>query len=386
MRYWFLYQNLQIPFREPGGFFMSLRGKEKNSLAVCLAKPRFSRPFYLAKALDAEMPECIRLYKTILGFHWHYVGKPLAITRTLAHPPKEWRSTPMVMSRIFKILISTFTSLILCSHVIGVAGDVTIPKRVISLAPSYDETLIELGLKDKIVGVTTSSDYLEELKSVERVGLYMKPNIEKIVSLHPDLVFATSFIGEKSAVEKLTALGIKVIVIEMEKTDDIFTLIKQLGDIFGIKKRSEETLAKMNDMIGQTKRKTERLSRPRVYVETGYDPLFTCGKGSFIHDLIEIAGGINIAGEINQPFPRISSEFILSKDPEVIILPYMGRDFGKETLKKRSGWKNISAVKAGRIYDDLDSHVITIPTPRLILYGLPELLKRIHPEIIKESE
>ena len=260
------------------------------------------------------------------------------------------------------------------------------PERVVTLAPSYDETLIELGLKDKIVGVTTSSDYLKELKAVERVGLYMKPNIEKIVSLRPDLVLATSFIAEKSTVAKLSALGIKVVVIEMQKTEDIFAGIKQLGDIFRIQKRAQELIAVMNDVIKQTKRETERLPRPRVYVETGYDPLFTCGRGSFIHDLIEMAGGDNIAAEIKQPFPRISSEFILSKDPEVIILPYMGRTFGKEALKKRNGWQNISAVKNTRIYDDLDSHAITIPTPRLILYGLPELLKRIHPEITKESK
>jgi len=290
------------------------------------------------------------------------------------------------LPRLFALLTIIIGTLILYPQLTGMAGEVAIPERVISLAPSYDETLIELGLTNKIVGVTTSSDYLKELKLVERVGLYMKPNIEKIVSLRPDLVLATSFVAEKSTVEKLSVLGIKVIVIEMQKTEDIFNGIKQLGDIFGIQKRAEDLISGMNDVIKQTKLKTERLPHPRVYVETGYDPMFTCGKASFIHDLIEIAGGENIAGEINQPFPRISSEFILSKDPEVIILPYMGRDFGKEAIRKRNGWQNISAVKNDRIYDDLDSHAITIPAPRLILHGIPELLKRIHPEITKESK
>lgn len=327
---------------------MSLRSKEKNSLTVCLVKGGFRRPLY-----------------------------------TLARPPREWLAISTGMPRVYKLLINAFVSLILCSCLTGIAGDVAIPVRVISLAPSYDETLIELGLKDKIVGVTTSSDYLEELKTVERVGVYMKPNIEKIVSLKPDLVLATSFIGEKAAVEKLTVLGIRVLVFEMQKTEDIFAGIKQLGDIFKVQKRSEALLGRMNAVISQTRDKTQKLSCPRVYVETGYAPLFTCGRGSFIHDLIEMAGGKNIAGEINQPFPRISSEFVLSKDPEVIILPYMGRDFGKEALKKRNGWGNVSAIKTGRIYDDIDSHVITIPSPRLIVYGLPELLKKIHPELMK---
>jgi ABC-type Fe3+-hydroxamate transport system substrate-binding protein len=79
-------------------------------------------------------------------------------------------------------------------------------------------------------------------------------------------------------------------------------------------------------------------------------------------------------------------EFILIQDPEVIILPYMGRNFGQEALRQRHGWANISAVRNDRIYDDIGSHVITIPSPRLILHGLPELLQRIHPEIMKEGK
>ena len=259
------------------------------------------------------------------------------------------------------------------------AETATIPARVVTLAPNFDETLIELGLQDKIVGVTTSSDYLQEVKSAERVGSYMQPSVEKIVSLKPDIVLASVFAGDKSA-SKLKALGIRVVVMEVQNTEDIFTVIKQLGDVFGLKERSDELAGRMRAVIKETRSKTESLSRPRIYVETGYDPIFTCGKGSFIHDLVEIAGGRNIAGGINQPFPRVSLEFILSSDPEVIILPYMGRDFGKETLKKRKGWETVSAVRTGRIYDDLNSHIITIPSPRLILYGLPELLKRIHPE------
>lgn len=285
---------------------------------------------------------------------------------------------------MFKILIIVFLSITICLRVLGEAA---IPGRIVSLAPSYDETLIALGLQDRIVGVTTSSDYLEAVKGAERVGLWVKPNIEKIVALKSDLVLATGFTGQQSAVDKLSALGLRVVVLdETQGIEEIFAKTKQVGDIVGARGRAEALLERMRKVVEETGRKTASLPRPRVYVEAGCDPLFTCGKGSFIHDLIEIAGGKNIAGEINQPFPRISSEFILSKDPEVIILPYMGRNFGKEALRQRKGWEMISAVKTGRVYDDLGSQVITIPSPRLILYGLPEMLKRIHPEIMEGTE
>lgn len=283
---------------------------------------------------------------------------------------------------MFKIIASLFIYIVFYSHVFG---EDAIPKRTVCLAPSYVETLIELGLKDRIVGVTTSSDYLEEVKNIERVGFYMKPNIEKIVSLKPDLVFATGFVGQKSAVEKLKNLGIRVITFETQGMEAIFAMTKKIGELFGVQKRSQEFLDRMKKVVKETKGRTQELPRPRVYVETGYDPLFTCGQGSFIHELIEIAGGKNIAGDIDKPFPRVSAEFILSKDPEVIILPYMGRGFGKEALKKRNGWGKISAVRTGRVYDDIGYNVITIPSPRLILYGLPELLKKIHPGIVKEK-
>lgn len=288
------------------------------------------------------------------------------------------------MFKILQIFI-IFFSLAICTRVLAEAAT---PKRIVSLAPSFDETLIELGLQDRIVGVTTSSDYLDEVKRAERVGLWVKPNIEKIIALKPDLVLATGFAGQQSAVKKLSALGLRAVVLdETQGMDDIFAKTKQIGNILGAGGKAEALLDRMRKVVEEAKRKTAALpSRPRVYVETGCAPLFTCGKGSFINDLVEIAGGRNIAGEINQAFPRISSEFILSKNPEVIILPYMGRNFGKEALKQRKGWEKISAVKTGRVYDDIGSHVITIPSPRLILYGLPELLKRIHPEIMEGTE
>ena len=286
----------------------------------------------------------------------------------------------LFMVKALKFLV-VFLFLTTC---LRVTGEAAIPERIVTLAPSYDETLIELGLQDRIVGITTSSDYLEQVKHAEVVGSYVKPSIEKIIALKPDIVLATGFAGHQSAVKKLSAIGIQVIVIDDKQgTEEILAKTRQIGDILGAGGRTETLLGRMKEVIKETRRKTVGLPCPRVYVETGFNPLFTCGKSSFIHDLIEIAGGKNIAGEIKQSFPRISSEFILYNDPEVIILPYLGRNFGKDALRQRKGWENVSAVKTGRVYDDLDSQVITIPSPRLILYGLPKMLKRIHPEIME---
>ncbi|MDD5482261.1 MAG: ABC transporter substrate-binding protein [Kiritimatiellae bacterium] len=272
----------------------------------------------------------------------------------------------------------------MCSHAFA-GGD--IPERIVSLAPGYDETIIELGLQDKIAGVTDSSDYLAEVRKAARIGSYVKPSIEKIIALKPDIVLAAGFAGQHPVARKLSAIGIRVVVMDDTRgIEEIFAVTRRIGDSLGAQERAGELLRRMETVIRDIRRKTAGLPRPRVYIETGRDPLFTCGRGSFINDMVEITGGKNIAVEINRPFPRISSEFVISRDPEVIILPRMGRNFGKEDLSRRKGWDRVSAVTTGRVYDDLDSYAITIPSPRLILHGLPELLKRIHPELAVKAE
>jgi len=255
------------------------------------------------------------------------------------------------------------------------------PQRIISLAPGFTETLIDLGLQNRIVGVTTSCDYLKEVKEVERIGLYMKPSLEKIVGLSPDLVFATNYVGQRQTVRALEKLGIRVEVFEEKGIEGLFLEIKKMGEVCGKQEKANFLIQRMQKRIEEVRTRSSSLSRPRVYVEVGYNPLFTCGKGSFIDELIEIAGGENIAHEINKPYPRVSAEFIISRNPEVIILPYMGRGYGKESVKRRNGWQGISAVLNDRIYDDIGPQIITILAPNLILKGLPELAKRIHPEI-----
>lgn len=256
-----------------------------------------------------------------------------------------------------------------------------LPIRIVSLAPAYTETLIELGLKDRIVGVTPCSDYLKETEDIKKIGFYTQPSLEKIVSLKPDLVLVADYIGQESICKTLERLGIKVVVFRHRGVKGILEMVEEIGKLCGKEKEAKGLLREMEATIDKVKREVKGLERPRVYVEVGYNPLFTAGKGSHIDDLIEIAGGENIAKGINKPYPRISQEFVIEKDPQVIILPYMGRGYTKESVKRRSGWENIEAVRNDRVYDDIGTQIITIPSPNLILKGLPELAKRIHPEV-----
>lgn len=280
-----------------------------------------------------------------------------------------------------KHLLLIMTSLAIFGSSMLAFGQDRAPQRIVSLAPALTETLIDLGLEQRIVGVTTSSDYLAETKNIEKIGHYIQPSLERIVSLRPDLVLAVDYVGQESICRALKRLGIEVVVFRHRGLKGIFEMVEEIGRLCGKEEEAKRLLKKMEKAISEVRRKVKGLARPRVYVEVGYNPLFTAGKGSHIGDLIEIVGGQNIAGDINKPYPRISQEFIIQLDPQVIILPYMGRGYGKESLKARSAWQNLSAVRNDRVYDDIATHVITIASPRLILEGLAELAKRVHPEI-----
>ena len=280
-----------------------------------------------------------------------------------------------------KINRTCVLTLILSILLLPVLQAIAEPQRIVSLAPVYTETLIELGLKDRLVGVTPFSDYLKETEDIEKVGFFTQPSLEKIVSLKPDLVLVADYIGQESIYRTLERLGIKVVVFRRGGVKDIFETVEEIGRLCNKEREAEILLKKMKKSIDRVRKQVKGLKCQRVYVEVGYNPLFTAGKGSHIDDLIKIAGGENIAKSINKPYPRISQEFVIEKDPQVIILPYMGRGYTKESLKKRNGWEDISAVKSNRIYDDIGTRAITIASPNLILKGLPELAKRIHPEI-----
>ena len=257
------------------------------------------------------------------------------------------------------------------------------PTRVVCLAPSYTETMVALNLQSRIVGITTSSDHVEACKDVERVGLFMRPNLEKIISLRPDLVFASMYSGQRALIEKLRSLKIKVVILETNEIDDIFDTVSLMGKLFDHMEQAAQLNKQMRTIVDDVKERTKDVPRPRIYIEAGSDPLFSCGKGSFIHELLELAGSENIAGDMNTPYPRVSSELVISRDPEIILLPYMAGTAVRATVRSRSGWHVITAIKNNRILDDLGSQTITIPSPRLILEGLPELFKRIHPELVK---
>jgi len=258
------------------------------------------------------------------------------------------------------------------------------PARIISLASSNTELVYALGLQDKLVAVDDYSDYPPEAKNKQKIGSFSQPNIEKIVSLAPDLVLATN-IHVKTVVPELEKRGLTVVVFQPPKLDQVQANLTLLAKMGGNVDAGAKVAAEFQRRVEAITSKTRSLAtRPRVFFELSPD-LITAGPDTFVDDLITKAGGESIAHDAQGSWPKLSPESVVLKDPEIIILSDHGSEQGGvsvDIVKARPGWDVISAVKSGRIVPLQDVNIVNRPGPRAV-DGLDFLARTIHPELFK---
>ena len=253
--------------------------------------------------------------------------------------------------------------------------------RIVSLAPSTTEILFALGLDDEIVGVSSFCNYPLQAKDKEKIGSFSRPNIEKIISLKPDIVFCTG-LEQAPVIHELKQLKIKVFVSHPANMQELFASIKEAGLATGREEEAEGLIRRMKSQIQEISIKTASIpqeKRPAVFVEYWNNPLMTAGPGSFVDELISLAGGYNIAYDTKRPYSYFSPELVIKRNPDCIILAYMVNEEAAEVIRERLGWQEIAAVKNNRIYGDIDSDLVLRPGPRIVL-GLAEIHKRLYPQ------
>ena len=252
--------------------------------------------------------------------------------------------------------------------------------RLVSLAPNITEILYALGLGERIVGVTRFSDFPEAAKHKPRVGTYVNFNIEKIVGLNPDLIIATYAGNPKAAIFQLEKLGFAVFVTKAETVEDALFTIGRIGMITDSTERATELVSRLKERIRAVADRTQKAPRPLVFLQINARPLMTVGAGSFHHQVIELAGGRNLAGESSVRYPQYSIEDVLQKGPDYILISTMDRSGLFEQQKADwLRWEGIPAVRNKRIYS-VDSDLIDRASPRIV-DGLEKMARLIHPEL-----
>jgi iron complex transport system substrate-binding protein len=257
------------------------------------------------------------------------------------------------------------------------------PQRIISLAPSNTEILFALGLGDRIVGVTDYCNYPPEATTKPSIGGYNTPNIEQVIAMNPDLVLATE-IHQVDLIPQLESRGLTVIGLNPKNIDDVLTAITLVGKATGQEKEAASLVADMQKRIKAVIDKTSKLSesqKPRVFYIFWQDPIWTAGAGSFEDELIQKAGGVNIAHDLNG-YIDISLETVINDNPQVIIAGVdmgTGKDSPLQFVQTESRLQDVDARQNERIYGT-NMDVVGRPGPRIV-DALEEFLKLIHPEL-----
>lgn len=256
-------------------------------------------------------------------------------------------------------------------------------QRVISLAPSNTEILFAIGAGSQVVGRDSLSDYPAEAANVTDIGSSFEAlNTELIVSLEPDLVLAAE-INTPEQVKQLEDLGLTVYYLKNPLTlEEMYGKLELVAQLTGHEAEAAALIESLKARVAAVDEKIAPLSsRPSVFYEMdGSDPAkpWTAGKDTFITQLIERAGGYNIASDIDS-YAQLSLEQVVAADPNFIILGDAAYGITPESIASRPGWENLSAVKNNQIFP-FDDNLVSRPGPRLV-DALEELAKLLRPEL-----
>ncbi len=238
------------------------------------------------------------------------------------------------------------------------------PERIISTAPSNTEILFALGLGDKIVGVTEYCNYPLEASEKEKIGGFSTVSIEKVISLEPDLVLASDKTGDEN-IKKLGDFGIAVVVLRPRDIEGVLRNIELVGRVAGVEENTSELIGDMRGRVGAVEEKRGK-NKPRVFYVVWHDPLMSAGRETLIGDLIEKAGGINIANFTG--YKVVSLEAVIVENPDIIITG-LGHGDAKnltyEFILNNPRLRIVNAVKNGRVYG-IDADLASRFSPRAV--------------------
>jgi iron complex transport system substrate-binding protein len=254
------------------------------------------------------------------------------------------------------------------------------PKRIVSLAPSITEIVYFLGLGERLVGVTRFSYFPEQARQKPNVGAYTDINLEKVLTLDPDLVIATADGNKREDIGMLNEAGVPVYVVNPRRVHQILEAIERIGGICGIAHRARDRVSSLRARVERVKEAVRGADRPLVLLVINAKPLMSVNRSTTHHDIIELAGGRNLAADQPITYPRLNLEEVIRRRPEVIIISSMERSGEHEKIRREwFRWTAIPAVQNRRVYV-INSDLIDRAAPRIVK-GLEEMAKIIHPEI-----
>lgn len=238
--------------------------------------------------------------------------------------------------------------------------------KIASLSPNLTEMVFLLGQGHRLAGRSVHCDYPKEARKIQVVGSFGKPYLEPLIASGAKILITSTVRGSDDEV-MLKKAGIRRIVIPDSSFEQYFSALKTLGDLLDCRDQAQEEIAKAKKMLEQIRKETEKIpkeKKPTVLVMISTAPVITAGKKSFINDMIQLAGGRNIAENVDQDYFSCSPEWIMIHQPDIIILCRMDHAKNPPDLKKNSLFANLKAVKSNRILRELEPSLLYRLGPR----------------------
>jgi iron complex transport system substrate-binding protein len=268
----------------------------------------------------------------------------------------------------------------------------TTPGRVISLAPNLTQIVYDIGAGDLLVGVSDFCKFPKQARTKKKMGGWLNPNYEKILSEKPDLVLALKFNGK--LVDNLRKLKVPVLALDCMTVKDVLRAYDKLGKRLGREKQAKHARTRLEKRLEMARKKSPDRKPVSVLFVIDRKPgtleqVYGAGPKTFVNELIHLAGGKNILSDSPSPYPLVSKEFVLNRDPEVIVESLVKSRMTKGGIKKQTGaWKKLStlqAVKNDRLYGFTnEDYLIPGPTMANLAEYLSDVFQKVRAE--KESD
>lgn len=239
------------------------------------------------------------------------------------------------------------------------------PQRIVSLAPALTEVLFALGAGERVVGVTDYCDYPPEVRALPKVGGYVNPSVETVLSLRPDLVIVSPAAGNREPAKVLERAGARVEVVPMETLAETFTAIATVARLVGREDAGTALAASVRARLDAAAQRHAGAKPVRTLFCVQVEPVIAAGAGTLPSEILELAGGSNVIAAPR--YPQVGMEAILEQSPEVILQAKMdtadtGADAAAAAFWRR--WPAIPAVRDGRVVV-FDASTALRPGPRV---------------------
>ena len=249
------------------------------------------------------------------------------------------------------------------------------PHRVICLMPTVTDTVFALGAGEDVVGISDYTKYPAAALTKPSVGDLIKPSIETILSLHPDLVIGTQPKGPMEVTDQLERAGIPIFLVSPHGIAGIFHSVETIGMALNRTPQADALIHSLQKRVDAVRARTKGQPAPSVFMPIWYDPITTIGKNAFITEIIEAAGGRSVTDDLSTEWPQISMEVVLERAPDALLLVHGGKTT-LQVLQDRPGWSSMTAIKAHRAYYVDDR--INFASP-IAIDALEDLAKQFHP-------